>query len=71
MDMNEQAQFFETPKKEGQFAFTDNELMNTQESTPFLKNPVNATPAPFNAYEDIQMRLASPRRGPQNLHPFA
>jgi len=31
-------QFYETPKKDGQYAYGDQELMNTQESTPFLKN---------------------------------
>jgi len=71
-DMNEQApQFFETPKKEAQYAFADQDLMNTQESTPFIKNQVDAAPAPFNAYEDIPMRFSSPVRGAQNLHPFA
>jgi len=61
--------FYETPKKEAQYAFGDDALMNTQESTPFIKHPVDGAPAPFNTYEDVQMRFASPVRG-SSLHPF-
>jgi hypothetical protein len=63
--------FYETPKKEAQYAFGDQDLMNTQESTPYIKHPVDGAPAPFNAYEDVQMRFASPVRGASGLHPFA
>jgi hypothetical protein len=63
--------FYETPKKEAQYAFGDQDLMNTQESTPFIKHPVDGAPAPFNAYEDVQMRFASPVRGSSGLSPFA
>ena len=66
-------QFFETPKKTGQFAYTDQELMQTQESTPFIKSHQvdAAAPTPFGAYEDVPMRYASPVRAAQSLHPFA
>ena len=64
-------QFYQTPKKQGQFAYGD-ELMNTQESSPFLKNPVEgAAVAPFNTYEDIPMRgYTSPVRGNSGIQPF-
>jgi hypothetical protein len=45
--------------------------MNTQDSTPFMKHPaVDAAPAPFNTYEDIPMRYASPVRGNSGIQPF-
>jgi hypothetical protein len=49
--------FYQTPKKQTQYAFGDQELMNTQESSPFIKHPVDGAVAPFNAYEDAQMRF--------------
>lgn len=58
-----QEQFFHTPKKNGQFAYGD-ELMDTQGSSPFIRNPaVDANPAPFASYEEIPMRYTSPVRG--------
>jgi hypothetical protein len=46
--------------------------MNTQDSSPFLKHPaVDGAPAPFNTYEDVPMRYASPARGTSGIQPFA
>jgi hypothetical protein len=47
--------------------------MQTQESTPFLKNHQveAAATTPFGTYEDIPMRYSSPVRESQSLHPFA
>jgi len=70
-DMNEQGQFYETPKKEVQYAFGDQDLMNTQDCTPLFKEPVETVTTPFDAYEDIPMRYASPARATHSLHPFA
>jgi len=45
--------------------------MNTQESSPFMKHPVDGAPAPFNTYEDVPMRgYASPVRGTSGIQPF-
>lgn len=63
-------QFYHTPKKNGQQTYGD-ELMNTQESSPFLKHPVDGAPAPFNTYEDMPMRYTSPVRGNSRIQPFA
>jgi hypothetical protein len=65
-------QFYETPKKNQQFTYGD-ELMNTQDSSPFMKHDgaqVDAAPAPFNTYEDIPMRYTSPVRGASGILPF-
>jgi len=60
-------QFYQTPKKQGQFNFGD-ELMNTQESSQFMKQPVDGAPAPFSTYEDIPMRgYQSPVRGTSGI----
>jgi hypothetical protein len=44
--------------------------MNTQESSPFLKHPVDGNPAPFNTYEEAPMRYASPARGTSGIQAF-
>jgi len=45
--------------------------MNTQDSSPFMKHPVNeAQVAPFNTYEEIPMRYSSPVRGTSGIQPF-
>ena len=55
---------------QGQFAYGD-ELMNTQDSSPFMKHPVDGAVAPFNTYEDVPMRYASPIRNTSGIQPFA
>jgi len=45
--------------------------LNTQESSPFIKQAqVEAAPAPFNTYEDVPMRFASPPRAGSRVQPF-